>query len=107
MFGRQVITPEIMPASTLDPVQEAIDRLESGIGPHRILRDMHGKATAPRDDADWLFCCHCVLVRADGWSIGCRRDLYDAARELWPGQWVATICYANTQHKITIKLSRE
>lgn len=93
--------------TTLDSIAEALDRLESGKGPVRILRDIHGRSVAPCDLGQaWTACCHCVLVRDDGWSLGCTRDLYEAARQLWPREWVAVICYANTPHRITIKFPR-
>ena len=68
-----------------------------------MLVNMHGWALAPsRLPAGWSGCA-CVLVRADGWCLGCPRSLYDAARELWPREWVAVICYANTAHRVVIR----
>ena len=94
----------MMHSTTLDPVTETIDRLESGKGPVRVLLDMHGRAESPRCLGEaWTHRCHCVLVRDDGWSLGCSRDLYEAAKQLWPRQWLAVICYANTPHRITIR----
>ena len=92
-------------------ISEAMDRLESGIGPHRILIDAHGTAESPkqiesRERYVWQSRCHCVLIRDDGWSLGCPRYLYDAARELWPREWIAVVCYANTPHRVVIKLTR-
>ena len=92
--------------TTLDPVSEAIDRLESGIGPHRILRTASGKATPPTDQLDWQVRCHCVLVREDGWTLGCTKDLYEAARELWAGQWLCVIAYANSNCRVVVTLAR-
>jgi hypothetical protein len=94
----------------LDPVQEVIDRLESGVGPHRVLLDIAGTAVSPKrleaNGSHWTAQTHCVLVRSDGWSLGCTRAMYGAARELWSREWVALIAYANTEHRVTIKLAR-
>jgi hypothetical protein len=96
----------MMPNDTalLDPVAKAIGRLDRNRGPVRILRDVHGRTEAPKVMCvPWTAVCHWVLVRQDGFTIGGPRDLYEAAKELWPRQWVAVICYANTPHRITIR----
>jgi hypothetical protein len=93
--------------ATLDPVAAARGRLESGKGPIRILMDVHGRTVPSRElGSGWIVRCHCVLVRSDGWSLGCTRELYEAAKQMFPRDWVALICYANTPHLTVIKLAR-
>lgn len=94
-------------STTLDPIAEAIDRLESGKGPIRVLRNLQGLAIKPEDLGDaWTHHCHAVLVRSDGWTLGCSRDLYDAAKGMFPRDWLAVICYANTPHRTVIHFPR-
>jgi len=88
-------------------VQGALDRLKhGGNGPDHVLMDATGSIRPTGFmDKGWTECA-CVLVGNNGWLLGCRRALYDSAKELWPGKWVAVICYANTPHRVVIKLAR-
>lgn len=86
-----------------DAISDALARLEDGRGPDRVLVDLNGCALPPsRLPRGWSGCA-CVLVRSDGWTLGCPRALYDYAKQLWINEWVAVICYANTRHRVVIR----
>jgi hypothetical protein len=90
--------------TSIDPIAEALDRLESGNGPARILVDCHGRCVSPTELGEaWQLHCHGVLVRNDGWTLGCSRTLYEAAKDLFPRRWVGVIAYANTHHRAVVK----
>lgn len=96
-----------MQSTTLDPITEALGRLESRLGPESVLLNAIGEHLETSRCRDhWQLFCHAVLVRADGWTLGCSRDLYDAAKGLFPRDWLAVICYANTPHRTVIHFPR-
>jgi hypothetical protein len=95
---------EIQSKSRQQVIQHAIERLESGIGPERVWLELGRPQLVPEDRWVWESRCSCVLVRRDGFTLGCPRQLYEAAREQ-ERHWVAVICYANTEHRVVVKFA--
>lgn len=59
-------------------------------GPCRVIINSDGDAV-PSGRQPTNINIDFILVRKDGWSIGGPKRLYEAARDLWAGDWLAVI----------------
>lgn len=66
------------------------DRTFHALGVRRVMVDRHGMSLTPleagRDYGLWV--PDLILLRADGWTLGCRSADEDVAVRLWDGDWI-------------------
>lgn len=65
-------------------------------GPNRVLINRDGEAVRPSKFAGFV---DFILIRDDGWSLACRRDLLDVAFRLWHDHWIAFMPGFNSDAK--------
>lgn len=70
-------------------------------GPHRVIVSADGDAVPP-EKRPYAMGIDFILVRRDGWSIGGPRRLYQAARGLWDGEWLAVVSIISPSVQMTV-----
>lgn len=63
----------------------------SATGPNRVVINLEGEATSPSRAAQKGIYPEVIFIREDGWSLGAPAHLEEAARQLWPDEWVGMI----------------
>ena len=62
-------------------------------GPTRVVVDKEGTSISPQrlTNLKKPVAIYSTLIRVDGWSLGAPYTLMNVARNMWYGQWVATV----------------